>query len=188
MTDRNSERPMWERLGGVAVALLGVAVLVVAIVALQHPQGHSVKAGAPTATPGRNTVTARPSTSSATPSTTSATTATPAATTPPASSPSSTVPAGGKASLVVLNQTSTAGLAGRAQTLFQNGGWTVSSIGSLHNDVLSTTAYYDPAVPGAQAAAGALQAQFPAIKRVLPRFAGLPAGPVVVVLTSDYSQ
>jgi len=32
-----------------------------------------------------------------------------------------------------------------------------------------------------------LQQQFPAIKRVKERFAELPPGPIVIVLTSDYS-
>jgi hypothetical protein len=43
-------------------------------------------------------------------------------------------------------------------------------------------------VAGAQASAQALRAQFPAIKRVEPKFGSLPAGPIVVVLTSDYSS
>jgi LytR cell envelope-related transcriptional attenuator len=90
--------------------------------------------------------------------------------------------------LVVLNNTSTHGLAGQAELTFQNGGWTVTGIGNLQNDVVSTTAYYDPADPGAHAAAEALQVQFPRIKRVLPKFAELPAGPIVVVLTPDYTQ
>ena len=55
------------------------------------------------------------------------------------------------------------------------------------NQIVSTVAYYDPATPNAQAAATALKAQFPAIKRVVAKFAELPAGPLVVVLTSDYS-
>ena len=56
------------------------------------------------------------------------------------------------------------------------------------NDILSTCAYYDPSVVGAQAAATALQAQFPAIKRVEPQFAELAAynSPIVVILTPDY--
>ena len=183
MAGRNAQRPMWDRVGGIAVAVLGVAVLVVAIIALRHPQGHTARAGAPTASPTRNTVTARPSSSSAAPST-------PAPSTPssPSTSASPSVPAGGKVPLIVLNQTSTIGLAAKAGATFQAGGWTVSSVGSLRNDVISTTAYYDPTVAGAQAAAEALQVQFPAIKRVLPKFAELPAGPIVVVLTSDYAQ
>jgi hypothetical protein len=63
----------------------------------------------------------------------------------------------------------------------------VSSFGNYQNDILSTCAYYDPGVPGAQQAAQALQQQYPTIKRVQPKFAELPAGPIVVVLTPDYS-
>ena len=183
MAGRNAQRPMWDRVGGIAVAVLGVAVLVVAIIALRHPQGHTARAGAPTASPTRNTITARPASSSAAPST-------PAPSTPtsPSTSASPSVPAGGKVPLIVLNQTSTIGLAAKAGATFQAGGWTVSSVGSLRNDVIATTAYYDPTVAGAQAAAEALQVQFPAVKRVLPKFAELPAGPIVVVLTSDYAQ
>jgi len=183
MAGRNAQRPMWDRVGGIAVAVLGVAVLVVAIIALRHPQGHTARAGAPTASPTRNTITARPASSSAAPST-------PAPSTPssPSTSASPSVPAGGKVPLIVLNQTSTIGLAAKAGATFQAGGWTVTSVGSLRNDVISTTAYYDPTVAGAQAAAEALQVQFPAVKRVLPKFAELPAGPIVVVLTSDYAQ
>jgi hypothetical protein len=70
---------------------------------------------------------------------------------------------------------------------FRQGGWTVTSTGDFQGDILSTAAYYDPSVTGAQAAAEALQSQFPAIKRVKERFGGLPGGPIVVVLTNDYS-
>ncbi|MDP9116078.1 MAG: LytR C-terminal domain-containing protein, partial [Actinomycetota bacterium] len=88
--------------------------------------------------------------------------------------------------LVVLNNTTTSGLAEQARSSFQAGGWTVTNIGNLRNDIISTCAYYDPTAAGAQAGAAALQAQFPAIKRTAPKFAGLPSGPIVVVLTSDY--
>lgn len=94
----------------------------------------------------------------------------------------------GRLPLVVLNDTTVTGLAQQAQQTFQAGGWTVSSVGNLTNDIISTCAYYDPTVTGAEAAATALRAQFPAIKRVQPKFAGLPAGPVVVVLTPDYTS
>ncbi len=90
--------------------------------------------------------------------------------------------------LVVLNNTTTAGLAKQAAQRFRAGGWTVTSSGNLTNNIISTCAYYDPATAGAKAAAKALQAQFPTIKRVEPKFTGLPSGPVVVVLTPDYSS
>lgn len=40
--------------------------------------------------------------------------------------------------------------------------------------------------PGQQAAAAALAAQFPVIRRVLPRFAGLPGSGLTVVVTREY--
>jgi len=88
--------------------------------------------------------------------------------------------------LVVLNNTTTSGLAKKAAEQFRNGGWTVRETGNLTNNIISTCAYYDPSDDAAQAAAKALQKQFPIIKRVQEKFAELPSGPVVVVLTPDY--
>jgi hypothetical protein len=87
----------------------------------------------------------------------------------------------------VLNNTAGAGAQDVAKQEFQQGGWTVSSVGTLDNQILSTCVYYDPANPGALAAAERLQQQFPAIKRIAPRFAELPPGPLIVVLTSDFA-
>ncbi len=87
----------------------------------------------------------------------------------------------------MLDSTGNPSLAQTAAARFRAGGWTVTSTAELTNDILSTVAYYDPAVPGAQSAAEQLQQQFPVIRRVVTRFAELPAGPIVVVLTSDYS-
>jgi hypothetical protein len=89
--------------------------------------------------------------------------------------------------LVVLNSTTTTGLADTAKQRFEQGGWTVTSTDNITNDILSTCAYYDPSDPANQAAALQLQQQFPAIKRVKERFAELPSGPIVIVLTTDYS-
>jgi hypothetical protein len=89
--------------------------------------------------------------------------------------------------LVVLNNTTTSGLAKDAAQRFENGGWTVSNFDNYSNDIASTCAYYDPNASGAQQAAEALQQQYPTIKRVLPKFSGLDYGPVVVILTPDYS-
>ncbi|WP_460605052.1 LytR C-terminal domain-containing protein [Jatrophihabitans fulvus] len=91
-----------------------------------------------------------------------------------------------KLPLVVLNNTQQTGLASQAAQQFRGGGWTVTDTGNLVNDILSTCAYYDPSVDGSKAAAERLQQQFPAIQRVAERFPELPAGPIVVVLTSDY--
>ncbi|UQX89103.1 hypothetical protein M6D93_03650 [Jatrophihabitans telluris] len=69
----------------------------------------------------------------------------------------------------------------------KSAGWTATNGGAFQGDILSTAVYYDPNVTGAQQAAIALQAQFPAIKRVKQKFSGLPQGALVLVLTSDYS-
>lgn len=145
-----------------------------AVFALRNPHGRTVEAGKATKSVA---VSSAPASTPA-----SAHPSTPA----PTSSASSTT-APGRLPLVVLNNTTTPGLAQQAKATFVAGGWTVASVGNLTNNIISTCAYYDPNYPGAQAAAAALQAQFPAIKRTAPKFAQLPAGPIVVVLTPDYS-
>ena len=88
--------------------------------------------------------------------------------------------------LIVLNNDSATSASDAAQR-FQAGGWTVSDTSTFSGDILNTAVYYDPNTPGAEAAATALQQQFPAIKRVKEKFEGLPSGPLVVILDSDYS-
>jgi hypothetical protein len=156
---------------GLALALLGIAVLAIAVIALQHPHGRSAQAGKPTSSPS-------PSTS---PSTT-------ASTTSASASASTGSPAAGKLPLVVLNNTTVQGLAQQVATQFEAGGWTVTSFTNYTNNILSTCAYYDPAVTGAKAAATALQTQFPDIRRVQPQFPELSSyhSPIVVILTPDY--
>jgi hypothetical protein len=93
---------------------------------------------------------------------------------------------GGKLPLIVLNNTSqTPGSV--AADRFEKAGWTVTDISTFSGGILSTAAYYDPDVAGAAAAAEELQREFPAIHRVKQKFQGLPEGPIVVVLTGDYS-
>jgi hypothetical protein len=89
--------------------------------------------------------------------------------------------------LVVMNNTPTSGLAAGARQRFEDAGWTVTDIGTMTNDIISTCAYYDPDRRGAKGAALALQREFPTIKRVAPRFPELAEGAVVVVLNWDYT-
>ncbi|MEO6884759.1 MAG: LytR C-terminal domain-containing protein [Jatrophihabitantaceae bacterium] len=167
-----------ERLVGIVVAGLGVAVLIVAIIALRNPHTDGVHAGQPTTTPssshGSTSSHPSPTTSSSRPTTS-------------VSNSPSTPATDTKLPLVVLNNTTVQQLAQQAKARFEAGGWTVTSVGNLTNDIVSTCAYYDPAMPGSRAAVLTLQLQYPTIKRVEPKFAGLPAGPIVVVLTPDYS-
>jgi hypothetical protein len=183
VTRQLARRHRRERLAGVLIALIGVAVLVVAIVALRNPKKGSIAAGTPTRTV--TTVLTPPASRSSSKSPTGSTSQ------PSASAPTSTsspTTAIGSKPLIVLNDTRTPNLAGAAAARFESGGWKVTSFDENYsNDIASTAAYYDPAVSGAKKAAKALQNQYPTIKRVVPRFPELPAGPVVVVLTADYS-
>jgi hypothetical protein len=166
-------RRRYDRVGGTVLAVIGVAVAVVAVIALRHPNGRQAR---PVSLPTTATVTATP-TPTPTPSSGA-----------PSSTPGSTPSvATHSVPLVVLNNTSTVGLAKTARQRFEAAGWTVTSVGTMSNDILSTCAYYDPSDPANQQAAMELQQEFPAIKRVEAKFAELPAGPVVVVLTTDYS-
>jgi hypothetical protein len=164
-----------ERLAGTLLTMLGIVVLVVAIVAVRHPHTSGTHAGSVTASGTHGATTP----ASHAPSTH-------AASTPASHASTTTATAAGRLPLVVLNNTTVSGLARQAAQTFEAGGWTVTSYGNYQNDIISSCAYYDPTYPGAQAAAEALRAQFPAIKRDVPKFAGLPAGPIVVVLTPDY--
>lgn len=167
------------------VIVLGVVVAVVAVIALREPNGHVSSAGSKVDTP-RTTPAASQSSSRAAPKS-----STPATHSSSPSSGASSTSAGALKSvpLVVLNNTTTEGLAAEAAQRFRDGGWTVTTYGNYQNDILSTCAYYDPSVPNAQAAAQALQTQFPTIKRIEPQFSELSSynSPIVVILTPDYS-
>jgi hypothetical protein len=175
-------------IGGL-LAILGIVVAVLAVVALHQPKGHQAAKGSGPATgPTTASISASAVTSAVT--STSTTTSASSSATPSKSSSgtASTAGTGVKSiPLVVLNSTNKSGLAASAAKTFSAGGWTVTSAGNIVNNIASTCAYYDPSDPKNQAAAAALMSQFPAIKRIKEKFAELPAGPVVVVLTSDYS-
>jgi hypothetical protein len=199
-----------DRLAGIGLAVLGVLVLALAIVALRNPTVSARDTGTTdvgqtrvdSPPPPRHTKSMRHSaapshraspsgsgssgSSGASSGATSQDSSGPSASPSDSSSPTSASEADKRVPLVIENNTSTSGLAAGAESRFEAAGWTVTSIGTLKNDIVSTCAYYDPTQPGAEHAAEALKAEFPDIKRVAPRFAELPAGPVVVVLTWDY--
>jgi cytoskeletal protein RodZ len=166
---------------GLIALLVGVLIAVFAFVALNQPKGR--QASRITSTPSS---TAESTPSSAKPSS-SAPVKPPVASTTPKATPTTAKPSASRPAVIVLNNSNTAGLANTAVSRLTRGGWVASNGGNFSGDILSTAAYYDPNVSGAQAAATALQAQFPAVQRVRPRFSGLPEGPIVLVLTSDYS-
>lgn len=166
---------------GVVLLLVGVSVAAIAVLALSHPASQQAAASetrhaATTHAPSAAQASASTSTSASAGSTAADTTA----------GGTNSVAGSGKLPLIVLNNTSDTP-AGVAADRFRQAGWTVTDISTFEGDILSTAAYYDPNVAGADAAARQLQQQFPAIHRVKPKFDGLPEGPIVIVLTSDYS-
>jgi hypothetical protein len=171
---------------GVVLLLAGALVAILAVVALNSPQGQQA-AGASETYP-LNTPRVPASSTAAKPPASRSTSASPS----PSATDSSSIDGagsasgGGKLPLIVLNNTSdTPGSV--AADRFQNAGWTVTDISTFTGAILSTAVYYDPDVAGAAAAAEELRQEFPAIHRVKQKFQGLPEGPLVVVLTSDYS-
>jgi hypothetical protein len=183
LSPQSEWRRRLDRLAGIGIVVLGVVVLVAAIIAIRQPKSRQAAAAIEQSTSVKSaTASAHTSGSSMPP------TAASGASSSPQPSPAATSTAGLKSvPLVVLNSTSVTGLAQRAASTFETGGWTVTNSGNIQNNILSTCAYYDASSQQNLQVANALMAQFPAIKRVKEKFDGLPAGPVVVVLTSDYS-
>jgi hypothetical protein len=173
MARQAARRKQRERIAGIGVVCLGLVVLVVAILALREPGGHVAAAGSAASSGPHGSPSDTESSSAPAPTDT-------ASSSPAAEDPKS-VP------LIVLNNSSVQGLAQDAADQFEAGGWTVTHVDDLQNDIISTCAYFDPSVPHAKAAAQALRRQFSGIDRVEPKFPELPSGPVVVVLTADYS-
>jgi hypothetical protein len=184
MARQQARRQQRERIAGLVVVCLGIAVLVVAIVALREPSGHGTAA----AQPGSPSSVAKQSAKqSATQSTPAPSPTSAASSSTPRTDASTSVGGVKDVPLIVLNNTTTTGLAKQAAQRFEAGGWRVTEYNNYQNNIASTCAYYDPADNQAKQAAQALQAQYPTIKRVEPKFPELPTGPIVVVLTPDYS-
>ncbi|HEU5270375.1 MAG TPA: LytR C-terminal domain-containing protein [Jatrophihabitans sp.] len=155
-----------------------------AVLALNHPAGEQAAASVTRQSSGA------PASASSSVSSVTTTPATPSSAGAPTSSAGTgsinSAAGSGKLPLIVLNNTSNTP-ASVAADRFSQAGWTVTDTSTFEGAILSTAAYYDPNVAGAQAAATELQQEFPAIHRVKPKFDGLPDGPIVVVLTNDYS-
>jgi hypothetical protein len=169
--------------------VLGIAVLTLAVVALQHVERRPEHSGAIPRAPARTVTSPAVPTGAAPTGSRSGTSSASAGATPTGpSNPATTAVPSSPSSLplLVLNNTTIAGLAERAAQRFRTDGWTVS-VGNYTGEIATTSVYYDPAVATAHAQAEQLHARYPAVKQVLPKFAGLPAGPIVIVLAPDYS-
>jgi hypothetical protein len=85
--------------------------------------------------------------------------------------------------VVVLNQTSRAGLASHVADALRGDGWTVAAVGNFHGTVPATTVYYPP---GEELAAQTAAEDLPATPRIRPRFGNLSTGRLTVVVTDSY--
>ena len=184
---------------GVAVALAGVALLVVGVLALGGGDDPEPGAAPPaTATPSAPPASTSPSMSpspepaptagtgvGSAPATTTApgtvrpTTSLPPV--PPRADPT-TGPAIPRAPLTVLNNSTISGLADRAASEAQQRGWQIAQVGNFAGRLPTTTVYYDPGDAAEEAAARQLAEEFPQVEQVLPRYAGLPPTPPGIVL------
>lgn len=85
----------------------------------------------------------------------------------------------------ILNATGVPGLAGEAQEVLEEGGWTVPATETYSGDIEVTTVFYPP---GEEESARALAAQFPEIKAVEPTIERLTSSRLVLILADDYAE
>jgi len=85
--------------------------------------------------------------------------------------------------VVVLNQTSRAGLASDVADALRGHGWTVAAVGNFHGTVPATTVYYPP---GDELAAQTAAEDLQATPRIRPRFGNLSTSRLTVVVTDSY--
>jgi cytoskeletal protein RodZ len=181
---RGAHRSSRDIAGAFVPSLLAVLAVTAMITALYVWRGESPDTTAPASATTKSSTAPTPSGPAATkPAATQA--ASTAATSGPVSSAATTaatVPIG-DVEVVVLNQTSRAGLAATAAKRLRDKGWTVAATGNFRGQVPATTVYYPP---GAQAAAEAVAAALPTTPRVRPRFGNLSTTRLTVVVTDSY--
>jgi hypothetical protein len=87
--------------------------------------------------------------------------------------------------VTVLNNSRIFHLAARVTADLRAHGWPVRKTGNFTGRVTSTTIYY---APGQRASARRLAREFSQIRRIEPRFAGLPGHGLTLVVTRDWSS
>ena len=194
---RGAHRTRRSVLGALMPSVLAVAAVASLITALAVWQGEqpgqpvadaAARTSSSVATPSARTDAAKavstpPSVTTSTPETTPATEVegTKAEATP-SSKPSSSVDRTAY-EVVVLNQSSRAGLAATVGQDLRDQGWTVPAVGNFRGIVPSTTVYY-PA--GAETAALAVAGDLRSEPRIRPRFGNLSTTRLTVVVTTSY--
>lgn len=86
--------------------------------------------------------------------------------------------------VTVLNNSRRQGLAAHVAAEINSRGWPIRKTGNFTGRIRETTVYY---APGQRAVALRLAHEFGQVKRVLPRFAGLPGTGLTVVVTRDWT-
>jgi hypothetical protein len=168
------------------LAILAVTSLITALYVWRGEEAQPPSAAASGASPTPHSTTSSPRTTS--PATAASDTTTESATTTSAPTSQHTKAAPGaqlraSIAIVVLNQTSQAGLASTVATRLRTKGWTVSGVGNFHGVVSATTVYYPV---GHEAAATAAAKSLPTPPRVLPRFGNLSLTRLTVVVATNY--
>jgi len=175
-----------QALAGAALSVCGVALgIVVLLWITDGPVGDTSADGLSTAQAAREAANA-PSTTVPSSTAASSTASSPAAPAPAAGATTASPPAAPSpvVPVTVLNNSRRSGLAARAAAQFEAGGWPVAQTGNVRGRIPVTTVYYDP---GLEASARAFAEAFDGVARVRPRFEGLPARGVVVVVTREFA-
>ena len=88
-----------------------------------------------------------------------------------------------KIPVTVLNNSTITGLAAAAADQLRGAHWPIRLVGNFRGRLPISTAYYDP---GQKTPALLLAKEFPAVRRVLPRFDGLPGHGLTLVVTREW--
>jgi hypothetical protein len=88
-----------------------------------------------------------------------------------------------KVPVTVLNNSRRNGLGSEVAAQVHAKGWPIAKVGNFRGRVAETTVYY---ASGQLPQARELAREFPQVRRVLPRFAGLPGHGLTLVVTRDW--
>jgi hypothetical protein len=163
-------------------AVSAIVIVIVLLLVLNRPGHHSTNAG-PAVVPGPTHTSATPAATTPSPRPTPTASPTPRRTVPVIEPSASAKPVVAKAPVTVLNNSRRSGLAHRAAAQVADGGWSIKQVGNFTGRIAESTVYY---APGQAAVAHAFAHQFSAVRRVLPRFQGLPGSGLTLVVTREW--
>jgi hypothetical protein len=165
-------------------AVTAVVVVIVLLLVLNRPDGHTSDAGpalqSPSAVATPSSLPRATTSPTARPSRGPSRTPSPLPVVKPSATATATV---AKVPVTVLNNSRRTGLAHRAAAQLSGGGWPIRLVGNFRGRIPESTVYYEP---GQARVAAALAHQYPAVRRVLPRFRGLPGSGLTLVVTREW--